>query len=41
MVFQVIINGTIVSPNTGTGIYASDPESYFYTTAAQITVNQG
>ena len=41
MIFQVIINGVIVSPSTGTGIYASDPESYFYTTAAQITVNQG
>ncbi|MEX3914898.1 baseplate J/gp47 family protein [Paraburkholderia sp. BR10872] len=41
MVFQVIINGVIVAPGTGTGVIAGDPESYFYTTTANITVNQG
>lgn len=41
MVFQVIINGTTVAPSTGTGIIQGDPESYFFTTAAQIVVQQG
>lgn len=41
MVFAVSINGIGVAPETGTGIIAGDPESYFQTTAASITVTQG
>ncbi len=41
MVFAVSINGVGVAPETGTGIIAGDPESYFQTTAASITVTQG
>ena len=41
MVFNVSINGIGVSPQTGTGIIAGDPESYFVTTTASISVNQG
>ena len=41
MVFAVSINGIGVSPTSGTGIIAGDPESYFYTSTASITINQG
>jgi hypothetical protein len=41
MVFAVYINGILTVPETGTGIIAGDPESYFSTTAVSITVNQG
>lgn len=41
MVFAVSINGIGVAPETGTGIIAGDPESYFVTTAAGVVVNQG
>ena len=41
MVFAVSINGVGVAPTAGTGIIQGDPESYFSTTAAAITVNQG
>ena len=41
IVFAVSINGIGVSPSTGTGIIAGDPESYFVTSSAAITVTQG
>ena len=41
LVFVVTINGTQVSPETGTSIIASDPESYFYASASAVTVTQG
>ena len=41
LVFAVAINGIGVAPQTGTGIIAGDPESYFQTMASAITVNQG
>ncbi len=41
MVFAVSINGVGVLPQTGTGIIAGDPESYFSATTAGIVVNQG
>lgn len=41
MIFAVSINGVGVSPSVGTGIIAGDPESYFLTTPALVTINQG
>lgn len=41
MIFAVSINGIGVSPDTGTGIIAGDPESYFFTDATSVTVSQG
>lgn len=41
MVFSVNVNGIGVSPSSGTGIIAGDPESYFYTTSNSINVIQG
>jgi hypothetical protein len=41
MVFAVSINGVGVSPSSGTGIIAGDPESYFSTTPSSIVVTQG
>ena len=41
MIFAVTINGVSVSPASGTGVIAGDSESYFYTTAANIVINQG
>ncbi len=41
MIFAVSINGVGVAAQAGTGIIAGDPESFFYTTAAMITVAQG
>jgi hypothetical protein len=41
MLFAVFINGVEVAPSSGTGIIAGDPEGYFLTNLASITVNQG
>jgi hypothetical protein len=41
MVFSVSINGVGTAPLSGTGIIAGDPESYFLTTTAGITIAQG
>lgn len=43
MVFSVSINGVGVSPQTGTGIIAGDPESYFFTdtSGTGIIIAQG
>lgn len=41
MVFAVNINGIGISPESGTGIIAGDPESYFLTTDSQIMFVQG
>lgn len=41
IVFSVTVNGTPVSPETGTGIIASDPESYFFVTPSGVSVSQG
>lgn len=41
MLFAVSINGIPTSPESGTGIIAGDPESYFYTTNSAITILQG
>lgn len=41
LVFAVSINGIGVSPVSGTGVINGDPESYFFTTPALITVAQG
>lgn len=41
MVFTVNIDGVTVAPTSGTGIIAGDPESYFLTTANDITITQG
>lgn len=41
MVFVVDIGGTPVSPTSGTGIIAGDPESYFLTDAASIAIARG
>ena len=41
MVFTVDIDGVSVPPQSGTGIIAGDPESYFSTTTASITITQG
>lgn len=47
MLFTVLINSgggyVVVNPTSGTGIIASDPESYFFTnpSGTQITITQG
>lgn len=41
MVFSVNIDGIGVSPSSGTGIIAGDPESYFQTDTTKITISQG
>lgn len=41
LVFVVSINGIVTAPVGGTGVIAGDPESYFNTTAAAISVVQG
>ena len=41
MVFAVSINGIGVSPSSGTGIIAGDPESYFTCLATGINITQG
>jgi hypothetical protein len=41
LVFSIDVNGVGVSPTSGTGIIAGDPESYFLTNLSLITVTQG
>ena len=41
MVVYVTINGSSVSPASGTGLITGDVEGYFYTTAANVVVQQG
>jgi len=41
MVFTVAINGVDVSPSSGTGLIYGDPESYFSTSSAYISIAQG
>ena len=41
LVFTVYINGVMTGPESGTGIVAGDPESYFTIAASSITVVQG
>jgi hypothetical protein len=41
MVFSVNIDGVGVSPSAGTGIIAGDPESYFLTSSAGVSIVQG
>jgi hypothetical protein len=41
MVWTIAINGIDVSPNSGTYLYVGDPESYFFTSTAFVTVAQG
>ncbi len=41
LTYTVRINGSVVTPEAGTELIASDPESYFYATAAGVTVTQG
>lgn len=41
LVFAVSINGIPTSPVSGSVIIEGDPESYFYATAASVTVIQG
>jgi hypothetical protein len=40
LTFIVKINGTIVTPSTGTVLIFGDPEAYFFTEASRIIVNQ-
>lgn len=41
LTFAVNINGVATSPTAGTSIIQGDPESYFYSTLTDITVQQG
>lgn len=41
MVFSVSINGVPTTPEAGTGIIASDPFSYFFTSVQMMTVTRG
>jgi hypothetical protein len=41
LIFSVSINGISTSPETGTGIIAGDPESYYFATTATVSVSQG
>jgi hypothetical protein len=41
MVFAVSINGVGVAPETGTGIIAGDPESYFFVLLSDIDISKG
>jgi len=41
MVFTITINGTVVSPASGTGLIYGDPESYFETATELVTITQG
>jgi len=41
MVFDISINGVGVSPESGTGIIAGDPESYFTCSSTGVIINQG
>jgi hypothetical protein len=39
--FSVNVNGIPTSPSSGTSVIPGDPESYFFTTAGNVTVVQG
>jgi hypothetical protein len=41
MVFSISIDGVGVSPESGTGIFPSDPQSYLFAAANSFTVTQG
>ena len=41
MVFVVSVNTVTIDPESGTGIIAGDPESYFFIQQSSITVTQG
>jgi Baseplate J-like protein len=41
LVFSVAINGSVVDPESGTGIIPSDLESYFQISASGVAVSQG
>ena len=41
LVFEVSINGSGVSVDSGTHIYSSEPESYFYADGGSMTINKG
>lgn len=41
MAFTVSINGVVTAPTAGTGVISGDPESYFSTTSASISITQG
>ena len=41
LVWTVAINDVSTAPETGTGMYYGDPESYFYATVSSVVVNQG
>lgn len=41
MVFAVSVDGVGVPPESGTGIIAGDPESFFFTEASRIVVTKG
>jgi hypothetical protein len=41
IVFAVTINGSAVSPETGTGVIPSDPESYMFVSPSGVSVLQG
>ena len=41
MIFSVGINGISTAPTAGTGIISGDPESYFMTASASVTITQG
>jgi len=40
LTFVVTINGVVTAPESGTQIIVGDPESYFYTTAGNVSVVQ-
>ena len=41
LIFAVSINGVGVSVDSGTHIYSSEPESYFYAAQGSMTINKG
>ncbi|WP_320533674.1 baseplate J/gp47 family protein [Robbsia andropogonis] len=41
LTFTVYVNGSVVSPATGTSMITSDTESYFYCSSSGATVSQG
>jgi hypothetical protein len=41
LTFTVTINGSVVTPEAGTSVILSDPESYFQVSASGVTVTQG
>lgn len=41
MIFVVTINGVVTNPTSGTGLIVGDPESYFFTSTANVVIAQG